>query len=278
MSNRFAIFLVMLCSLALGQNQPQNQPSSSAAQPGGQQSMQGMDMSHHDMSNMKDTSTSDKDADSDAGAHVMHSMEGHMDMGPHMRMTPLRQAKPGDAARAQRVAEQARKVAEEYADYHKALADGFQIFLPNVPQKMYHFTNYGYGREAFWHFNPEHPTSLLYEKHGEDYKLVGVMYTAPKRMTEDDLDQRIPLSIAQWHEHVNFCTPPSGMSPAERKEEMLGAKARFGLRGSIATQEACDAAGGTFHPVIFNWMVHVYPFEKDQASIWSVDRQHGDAD
>ena len=29
---------------------------------------------------------------------------------------------------------------------------------------------------------------------------------------------------------------------------------------------------------IFNWMVHVYPFEKDQASIWSVDRQHGDAD
>lgn len=28
------------------------------------------------------------------------------------------------------------------------------------------------------HFNPEHPTSLLYEKHGEDYKLLGVMYTA----------------------------------------------------------------------------------------------------
>jgi len=53
---------------------------------------------------------------------------------------------------------------------------------------------------------------------------------------------------------------------------------QFGLRGSITTQEACDAAGGTFHPVIFNWMVHVYPFEKDQASIWSVERQHGDAD
>jgi hypothetical protein len=24
--------------------------------------------------------------------------------------------------------------------------------------------------------------------------------------------------------------------------------------------------------------VHVYPFEKDQANIWSVERQHGDAD
>jgi hypothetical protein len=25
-------------------------------------------------------------------------------------------------------------------------------------------------------------------------------------------------------------------------------------------------------------MVHVYPFEKDQTGIWSVERQHGDAD
>ncbi len=37
-------------------------------------------------------------------------------------------------------------------------------------------------------------------------------------------------------------------------------------------------AGGTFHPVIFNWMVHVYPFETEQANIWSVERQHGDTD
>jgi hypothetical protein len=68
------------------------------------------------------------------------------------------------------------------------------------------------------------------------------------------------------------------MAPADKKEAMLGPHAQFGLRGSIATQEACDAAGGTFHPVIFNWMVHVYPFEKDQAKIWSAERQHGDPD
>ena len=50
--------------------------------------MPGMDMStNHDMSNMKDMPMgADKD-DSAAGAHVMHSMEGHMDMGPHMKMT-----------------------------------------------------------------------------------------------------------------------------------------------------------------------------------------------
>jgi hypothetical protein len=264
MPQRFAVLLAgifIFGSLAYGQ-----QPAAAAPQ----QSMPGMDMSGHDMSSMKGMSA---DNDSDAGAHAMHSMEGHMDMGPHMKMTALRPAKPGDAERARQVVEAARKVSQKYMDYHVALADGFKIFLPNIPQKMYHFTNYSYGWEAASAFNPEHPTSLLYEKHGEDYKLIGVMYTAPKRFTEDDLDQRIPLSIAQWHEHVNFCTAPMG-----RKMEYFGPHPLFGLMGSINTQQACDAEGGTFHPVVFNWMVHVYPFEKDQASIWSVDRQHGDAD
>jgi hypothetical protein len=190
-----------------------------------------------------------------------------------MKMTALRSAKPGDAERAQQVVEAARRASTKYIDYHAALADGFKIFHPEIPQKIYHFTNYRYAFEAAWTFNPEHPTSLLYEKHGEDYKLIGVMYTAPKRFGEDQLDERVPLSVAQWHEHVNFCSPP-----ADRRNEMLASHPQFGLRGSINTQEACDAVGGTFHPVVFNWMVHVYPFEKDQANIWSVERQHGDAD
>ncbi len=277
MHNR--IVLLISFFLLAGMSWSQQPPASGNAQPNSQQSMPGMDMSGHDMSNMKGMSMggdADKDKDekdSDASMHAMHSMEGHMDMGPHMKMTPLRQAKPGDAERAQKVVEAARKASEKYMDYHVALADGFKIFLPNIPQKMYHFTNYKYGYEAAFGFNPEHPTSLLYEKHGDDYKLIGVMYTAPKRFEEDQLDERIPLSIAQWHEHVNFCTAPAG-----RKMEYLGPHPLFGLKGSITTQEACDAQGGTFHPVVFNWMVHVYPFEKNQAGIWSVDRQHGDAD
>jgi hypothetical protein len=251
----------------------QQQPDGSSTPPSSQQSMPGMDMSGHDVSNMKNMPMAgDKDADKDSDASL-HSMEGHMDMGPHMKMTALRPPKPGDAERAKEVAESARKASEHYTDYHVALAEGFKIFHPEVPQKMYHFTNYRYAMEAFMHFNPEHPTSLLYEKHGDDYKLIGAMYTAPKRMGEDELDERVPLSVAQWHEHVNFCAPPP-----DRRQEMRAPHPQFGLRGSITTQEACDAAGGTFHPVIFNWMVHVYPFEKDQANIWSVDRQHGDAD
>src|SRR6202044_1282100 len=269
MPNRSAVFtsLILFASIAWSQQQP----AGSSAPPSGQ-SMPGMDMSGHDMSNMqmKDMPVAG-DKDGDAGA--MHSMEGHMDMGPHMKMTALRPAKPGDAARAQEVVEAARKASEKYLDYHTALADGYKIFLPNIPQKMYHFTNYGYGMEAAFRFNPEHPTSLLYEKHGDDYKLIGVMYTAPKRFNEDQLDERVPLSVAQWHEHVNFC-----VAPPDRRGEGLSPHPQFGLKGSITTKEACDAAGGTFHPVVFNWMVHVYPFEKNQASIWSVNRQHGDAD
>ena len=82
--------------------------------------MPGMDMSTHDMSNMKGMSmgTDKADSDSDAGAHAMHSMEGHMDMGPHMKMTALRQPKPGDAERAKQIVETARKASEKYLDYH----------------------------------------------------------------------------------------------------------------------------------------------------------------
>ena len=29
------------------------------------------------------------------------------------------------------------------------------------------------------------------------------------------------------------------------------------------------ASGGIFHPVIFGWMVHVYPFERDPAKTWT---------
>jgi hypothetical protein len=220
-------------------------------------------------SDMKDM----PDMDGNAGAtadHAMHSMEmRHMDMGPHMKMTALREPNPTDDERAEKIVAGARAAAERYQDYHVALGDGFKIFLPNVAQKQYHFTSRRNAIEAQFRFNPERPTSLLYEKHGDDYKLIGVMYTAPKRMSENDLNKRIPLSVAQWHEHVNLCVPPK-----DRRQELWGPHPQFGLNGSIATKQECDTAGGKFYPVIFNWMVHVYPFEKDKQSIWDVDRQH----
>jgi hypothetical protein len=229
--------------------------------------------SHDHMSDMNDTEMRDMTGmGGDASAHAMRSMQHRqMDMGPHMRMTTLGDLKPGDQEKADQVVEAARIVAAKYVDYKVALADGYKIFLPNLPQKQYHFTSYRYAFEAAFSFNPEQPTSLLYEKHGDDYTLIGVMYTAPKKFTWNELDQRIPLSIAQWHAHVNLCIPPP-----DRKNEAWGPNARFGLAGSIATRDACDAAGGKFMPQIFGWMVHVYPLEQKPEDIWSVERQAHD--
>ncbi len=103
-----------------------------------------------------------------------------------------------------------RPAIEKYRDYKVALAEGFQIFLPNVPQEHYHFTNYRYAIEARFGFNPEHPTSLLYKKVGDGYQLEGAMYTAPKGATEEELNERVPLSVARWHKHVNLCMPQKG--------------------------------------------------------------------
>ena len=190
----------------------------------------------------------------------------HMDIGPHMKMTNAGQ--PNDKERADEIVRTARRVLEQYKDYKVAENDGYRIFLPNIPQPMYHFTNYRYGFEAAFRFNAEHPTSLLYEKRGDGYRFIGAMYTAPWRTNEDDLDKRIPLSIAQWHQHVNFCFPPK-----ERASEMFVPNPRFGMLGSITTKAECDAAEGRFFPRLFGWMVHVHPFETDQANVWSVERQ-----
>ncbi len=201
--------------------------------------------------------------------HAMHAMASrHLDMGPHMKLTALRALQPGDQQRAEAVVQAARAVMTRYRDYRAALAEGYRIFLPNVPQKMYHFSKWEYGMEAAFHFNPDHPTSLLYEKTAGGFKLVGVMYTAPARVDEQELDARVPLSVARWHEHVNFCAAPRG-----RECEYFGPHPKFGLLGSITTEQECTAAGGRFRPQIFGWMVHVYPDEESLPAIWSLERQ-----
>jgi hypothetical protein len=259
----FLLLAITLLSLPLlwAQEQTPQRP---------QGDMAGMDMSSHGASAANSPDAHDMPGMSnDGSANAMQAMESHhMDMGPHMKMTSLREPKPGDRQKAVQVVEAARTVAEKYTDYKVALADGFEIFMPNRPQKQYHFTNYAYAFEARQHFNPDHPTSLLYEKDGSGYKLIGVMYTAAKYASEDELESRVPLSIAQWHAHVNLCLPPGF-----KRGEGLPRGSEFGLHGSIATKEACDAAGGRFIPQIFGWMVHVYPFEQKPENIWSVERQ-----
>lgn len=210
---------------------------------------------------------SDLSATTQAMSHGHHH-EDHDHMTAHMHMSALRDPQPGDQERAEKIVEEARQSLERYRDYNVALADGYRIFLPNVPQKMYHFTNWLYAMGSAISFDPTKPTSLLYEKTPDGYKLIGAMYTAPVNFTEDQINERVPLSVAQWHQHVNMCQPPRG-----NEIEMLGKHARFGLNGSISTRAECEAAGGTFRPHVFGWMVHLYPWEKTPDEIWSVERQ-----
>ncbi|MGB7727329.1 MAG: hypothetical protein WBL50_04810 [Candidatus Acidiferrum sp.] len=210
-----------------------------------------------------DPPQSDQQSMSPAGA-----TNGNMaHMSGHMYMTSLKPAQPGDRQRADAVVEAAKTAMAPYQDYRKALADGYVIFHPEIPQPQYHFTKREYGLAARSSFDPLKPTSLLYKKTPDGgYKLVGAMYTDRVDATEEELNDRIPLSIARWHQHINFCKAPEG-----QKAAYFGPAAKFGLLGSITTKEACDEAGGQFYPHIFGWMVHVYPYETDPKKIWSTD-------
>ncbi len=197
------------------------------------------------------------------GAHRVHA-QAH-DKDGHMLMTTLHPVRPGDQARADAIVVAARKVAERYVDYQKALTDGYDIFLPNQKQSVYHFVLDSANKEAMIRFDPTKPAALLYERiegSTPGYKLVGVMYTDSFGASEEELNERIPLSIAQWHKHVNMCVPP------QQQGDWLFGNPRFGLSGSITTEAACTAAGGSFKPHLSGWMTHVYPFEKDPAKIW----------
>jgi hypothetical protein len=203
--------------------------------------------------------------DAKANEHdAMEDMEGmHHGDSAHMYMTTLRPANSADQQRANEIVDKLRAGIEKYRDYHVALSEGFKIFHPELPQKEYHFTSYSNGFLEAFSFDPSRPTSLLYKKASSGYELVGAMYTMPKRATEDQLNERVPLSVATWHLHTNLCMPQKG--------QMLGADwTKFGLRGSITTQDACDAAGGRFFPVIFGWMVHVYPYESSPDKIFAM--------
>jgi len=193
--------------------------------------------------------------------HHAHE-ESHAHMAAHMKWSTPRPKTPADEQRAEEITKILRASLEKYRDHRIAEQEGFKPFLPQFPQPMYHFTNYWQGFKAAFSFDPARPTSLLYKKTAAGYELIGAMYTAPKRMSQEKLNERVPLSIAPWHAHVNLCFPPRGTDPKTVDWT------RFGFRGSIATEEECTQAGGRFWPQLFGWMIHVYPFEEAAEKVW----------
>jgi hypothetical protein len=250
-----ALAVVALASAAARAQDSANKPSS--ASDASQSNMPGMDMS--DMQHESDQNPEAAKAANDA----MDMSDMDMASNPHMFMTELQPKQAGDDRRAEEIVEILGKSIAKYKDYKVALADNYKIFFPNVKQPIYHFTNYRNAIAASYIFNPAHPTSLLYKKTADGYELVGAMFTAPKNATEQQLNERVPLSVARWHEHVNFCLPPRGAAPAQIDWK------KFGLAGSIATEEACGQANGRWIKQIFGWMVHVYPFQTDPNKVWA---------
>lgn len=190
---------------------------------------------------------------------VVESMHAQDKADPHIKWTAKRKADPEDGERAAQVAQALKQAIEKYKDYRVALNKGFQPFLPNVPQPYYHFTKKFDRFKVPLAFDLAQPATLLYRKTENGYELIGAMYIAPKDASERELHARVPLSVAQWHAHVNVCIPPKGTADWTT----------FGVRGSIATEAECKKAGGRFVPQVFGWMLSVYPFEDAPEKIWA---------
>lgn len=200
-----------------------------------------------------------------AMAESMSDMRSH----PHMRMTATRPATAADSARARAIADTLRRALAKYHDVSVAESDGYKLFAPRMKNpRVYHYTRKLSAVKAAFTFDPAAPTSLLYTRDASGkLNLIGGMYTAPLRSSEDDLDARVPLSITRWHEHVNICVPKRGDD--ERWTEKRNGKMLFGPAGAIVTKDDCAANHGRWHDHLFNWMVHANVFAGDDlATVW----------
>src|SRR5271166_4103978 len=109
-----------------------------------------------------------------AGSASMSGMSTMSDMGsmgPHMTLTPTWSPAPGDSDRAAQIVATLRTTLQQYQDYRVAEQDGFVPFHTEIPQAQYHFTNWKNAAAALATFDPTKPTSLLYAKTADGYRL-----------------------------------------------------------------------------------------------------------
>jgi hypothetical protein len=178
----------------------------------------------------------------------------------HIKFTALRPRTPQCLQRGRELVQTLRKSLEKYKDYKAAQAAGYTGYYTDTNLPMYHFASKWRAFKELMRFDPGGPTALLYKKTAAGYELIGVMYYAPGRYSEDQLDQRVPLCLARWHRQINVCLPPGG---AEDSSDP-----RFGSDGTIVSADACKKSGGRWYPEVHGWMTEIYPFEHDPGQIW----------
>lgn len=197
--------------------------------------------------------------------------------GSHLEMSGERGATSDDSTRADELVVVMRDALRKYEDPQVAVADGFGELSPadgdfggaHGRLGVVHLVNWPWALEEAVRFNPAKPTALVYRaESGGGRRLVGAMYTAPDGATAAALDRRIPLGVARWHRHVDWCTPKRG-DDARWTETARDGRPVFGPGSTIGTAEACDSVAGAFHPHVFGWMVHANLFGSDDpAVIW----------
>ena len=77
------------------------------------------------------------DGQSHAEQAVIESMSHHhMEEDPHLLLTTRRPERPGDRERAAAIVAALRPALERYRDYQLAVQNGYEIFLPELPQPV----------------------------------------------------------------------------------------------------------------------------------------------
>lgn len=192
------------------------------------------------------------------------------DTAAHMRMIPRRRPTASDSSRSADIVARTRAALARFTDVAVAEREGYVKFLPWLEdQAVFHYNNIQNAMASGSGIELAKPSSLIYRKDaGGKLRLIGAMYTAPATATPEELDARLPLGFAHWHQHVGLCGPSvrdfKTMPPIDVNTMTKWL--------AIEDRQACNDAGGMFIPHLFGWMAHVNAFDGDSnEAIWGRD-------
>ncbi|MCM5663684.1 hypothetical protein [Galbibacter mesophilus] len=202
----------------------------------------------------------------------VHDIMMPMGNDPHMAMTKKLPEKSGDQRRADSLVRVIEKNIIRFKDIEVAKEEGYEFFPPEPPADMniVHLVHRKYSdKEIKKGFDSNKPGSILYERDGNGWKLIGAMITAPVDASREELDARAPLSIAQWHLHQKVCVPKPIWDEEEWKKTFPDGSPVYGPTSSIASRSECEKFDGTFLPVVFGWMTHAYVYLDNSEDVWN---------
>ena len=171
-----------------------------------------------------------------------------------MYMTALRPVKPGDQAKAAAIVSAAKQAMTPYQDYHKALDDGYEIFfaqraaIPHITSRRLPMPS----RPARASIRSSRRRCSIRRRLTAMHWSGRWVYRSRPDASEEEIDSCIPLSIARWHQHVNFCKgtgrAQGGVLRPWREVRPAGLdQHRRGVHSG--RQEILSAC-------VFGWMVH----------------------